>query len=628
MCGLFALSGQHVTGINIDAAMASISHRGPDDRGQFRSRHGDVVLGHHRLAILDLSSASRQPMRDGSGRYTIAFNGEIYNFIELKADLERAYGAIEWKGHGDTEVLIEGYAREGDSFFRKLNGMYAILIYDERDRKLIVARDPVGIKPLFVAPFKSGIAFASELKAFRHIPNLELTLRPNSIADMMQFAFVPEPYTFYQEVTKVPAGALWHIRDDVIIKRDEIRLVADRGLTRLSEPDLVDQFRDILSAAVNRQCRSDVPVGIMLSGGLDSSSLALECKEQGRRLERAYVLATDNQAAKRDMQSDDLGYARQMAALIGVELDVIAADEKMLETLPHIAPFLDDGIADPAAIASYLIYKRSADQGFKVLLTGQGADEFLFGYRRYQATAALHKIPNIAQKVFGKASALVPSTVFGQLNAPLRRAKRLLSLMSKDEGSRIVDLYSVGNVRRQFGILPPALEQEPGRRLVDLYQNLAGADQLDRLHQLDIAYDLRSLNLVYTDRMSMACGVEARVPYLDFDLIRFLEGLPNRFKLRGETTKYIQKKAFKGRLPNEIIHRSKAGFALPIRSWLTGNSELVQDLVDEKLFRELGLFDMQAFGELKASVSLGHEDDAFQLFALICFRMWYESTQL
>lgn len=625
MCGLIAISTPDVSGYEISAGLRTIRHRGPDDDGIFVSDGRDCALGHQRLAILDLTSAGHQPMTDHSGRYTMVYNGEIYNFLELRAALEATYGPIAWRSQGDSEVLLEGYAREGSKFFSKLNGMFAFVIYDRAERETLVHRDPIGIKPLFITRQRGGVFLASELKAFRALGGLALTLRIESLADMMQFMFVPEPFTFYQEVTKVPPGALLRFRQGALVGEESIDLEPEADLGQTSEAELVERYREIFAAAVKRQIRADVPMGIMLSGGIDSSSVALECANAGARLERAFTIEIPSAESRFDMQSPDLPYTRSMADILGTPLEVITANPTMLDTLHQMASFLDDGIADPAAIASFLIFKRSSELGVKVQMTGHGADEYLCGYRRYPALQALQKFPNWSRPAFSAAAKVLPGSIPGRMNASYRRISRFISLAGKDESNRIVDLYTPGRDGYPAETLNGINNYDPSGALKDFYCQLDDIDSMQKLHEIDLKYDLRSLNLVYTDRTSMAFGVEARVPFLDFELVRFMEGIPREMKLRGGKTKYIHKEAFRERLPSEILGRSKAGFSLPIRSWLTSKSELIDHYFDLERLKATGLFDMNSLSNMIADVRSGSERYAIQIFALLCFLIWHES---
>jgi asparagine synthase (glutamine-hydrolysing) len=626
MCGLVAISAPDCTLYDLSAGLGTIRHRGPDDQGVFVSNGKDCALGHQRLSILDLTSAGHQPMTDHSGRYALVYNGEVYNFLELRLALEAAHGPIAWRSRGDTEVLLEGYAREGSKFFGKLNGMFAFAIYDRAERETLVFRDPIGIKPLFITRQRGGVFLASELKAFGALGGLTLTLRQESLADMMQFMFIPEPFTFYQEVTKVPPGELLRFRHGTLVGQECIGLEPEAGLGERSEAELVERYSELFAAAVKRQIRSDVPMGIMLSGGIDSSSVALECANAGARLERAFTIETPLAQSRFDMQSPDILYTRRMSEILGTPLEVITANPIMLDTLAQMGPFLDDGIADPAAIASFLIFQRSSELGVKVQMTGHGADEYLCGYRRYPALQALRKLPNWSRPAFSAAARIMPGAIPGKMNASYRRVSRLISLAGKTEADQILDLYSPSRDGYVTSILNIGDDYDPAWALKDLYGRLSNIESNDKLHEIDLAYDLRSLNLVYTDRTSMAFGVEARAPFLDFELVRFMEGLPSEMKLRGTETKYIHKEAFRKRLPRTIISRSKAGFSLPVRSWLTDKSEILDYYLDLERLKTTGLFDMNALSNVVADVRRGHERFSTHVFALLCFLVWHDSV--
>jgi asparagine synthase (glutamine-hydrolysing) len=564
-------------------------------------------------------------MSDASGRYVISFNGEIYNYRELKLALEREFGAIDWRSSTDTEVLLEGVARCGLSFLDRLNGIFAIALYDSVERELHVLRDPLGVKPLFWCEHAGAVLFASEIAALRGIEGVTLTPRPGAFAEQLAFMYVPEPGTAFQEVRKVEPGVLWSFRAGK--KAGERRLFRwlDDAVVRGNERDLVGEFRRLFEAAVRRQLEADVPVSLMLSGGLDSSAIAAVAAIAGARIDSAYTIAVSDGDSAYDGQGSDVKAARFVAAEFGLRLHVVQAEERMLDLLPVAVAQLEEGICDPAAINGYVISRAASRRGVKVLLSGQGADELLCGYRRTYAETLLRKLPDRPRRAVGALAHCIPARMPGAFNAVSRRARRLASLAQLDGVDRLRAMYTWAPSERIAGLFVSPPEQGWVREFEERVSALAvRRDVCGLMAGLDDEYDLRALNLAYCDRTSMAVGVEARVPFLDFDLVRFARALPSEMKLRGQTGKYILRRAMKGVLPDSVINRPKAGFGLPVRAWFRGESALVSRLCDEQRLRRQGLFRPAAVARLLEEQSEGREDWANLIYAFLSIQVWLD----
>jgi len=626
MCGIVAISAPPGRSYPIDRSLAAIRHRGPDAEGTFAMPDGRCVLGHVRLAILDLSSAGRQPMSDASGRYVITYNGEIYNYLELRRLLERRHGPIAWRTQTDTEVILEGVAREGVRFLDHLNGIFALAICDTRTGELHVLRDPIGIKPLFVTQQRGATFFCSELKGLLAIPDLARTLRVRSLAEQVAFMYIPEPHTPFVEHTKLAPGICFTYQGGELQSETSLFSHLNGGTPFRTEGEAVDSLRESFAASVRRQLASDVPVSVALSGGLDSSAVAYYAAKQGGVIKDAYTIAVCTEDRRHDAQGDDLHYARLVARQLGLVLNVIPARRDFLSLLSELIAFMEDGIADPAAINTYLICRGARDNGVKVMLSGQGADEYLGGYRRYIAQRLLQKAPRSARKLFALATSALPERLPGRFNAFSRRLRRLGQLAGEARPERMIGMYtwtapsSIDALFRHHGQL------EVGADLVALADSCADADGVDVLMRVDHRYDLLSLNLCYTDRMSMAVGVEARVPFLDFDLIRVMNAIPARWKVKRREGKHVLKEAMKPFLPPEVIYRDKAGFGLPIRSWLQERNELMAHFLDAKRLQRQDLVDASAVQQLQREHYSGQRDHSQTLFTLLVQQLWLESS--
>lgn len=625
MCGVFFATLPGGEQMPVDRVLAEIQHRGPDGSGVFHSKDGRCHLGHARLSIIDLSSAGTQPMADASGRYVISYNGEVYNFRDLRQALEARHGAIPWKSTTDTEVIVEGVAREGISFLSRLNGIFALAIYDTHSRALHVLRDPLGIKPLFCTRQGGGAYFCSELKGLLAIPGLQRSLRRQSLAAQLAYMYVPEPYTLYEEFFKVTPGVCSTYLDGAEIDARPLFEHLSAPLQFDSEAQMVERFSQSLSTAVERQLVADVPVSLMLSGGLDSSAVAHEVLRHGGTVRDAYTISCSDHDRQYDQQSDDLRFARLMAQRLGIELKVIPARANFIELLPRLSRFLEDGISDPAAINSYLICEAARRSGVKVMLSGQGADEFLGGYRRYAAERMLKSLPGGVRTTARWLGNHWPAAVPGRFNAVNRRLKRLLLLAGEERPERLINMYiwTAPEKIAQLFVQPAGLQIAAD--IAALFDRHGYSDVLDTMMRVDQQFDLMSLNLTYTDRMSMAVGVEARVPFLDFDLVRVMNAIPTEVKMKGGVAKYVLKKAMEPHLPHEVIYREKAGFSLPIRSWMRSGNDIFRHYLDPKRLRDQGIFDAGTVQTMYEQNLSGGGDYSNVLFSMLCIQVWLES---
>ena len=628
MCGILGISSSsEIEDYTAQAIIEEIVHRGPDDSGIFYSEQKDVCLGHTRLSIIDVSQAGHQPMWDESSRFVMVYNGEVYNYTGLKEYLEDSYGAIRWKSTSDSEVILEGFAREGADFLDKLNGIFSILIYDSNKEELHVLRDPIGIKPLYFTQQKGAIYFCSELKGLLKIRGISKTLRKQSLADQLAFMYVPEPFTMFEEFRKVEPGNYMIYKGNQLVLERKLFNHLHESVEIKNEVEAIEVFSSTFSEAVKRQLVSDVPVSLFLSGGLDSSAVAYEAVNGGANIHSAYTISFSKEDLQRDSQSSDLFYAKKIAQKLNLDLQVIQADPNFIDILPDLIPFMEDGISDPAAINTYLICKSARQAGIKVMLSGQGADEYLCGYRRYLAEHYLESMNPMLKKsivVFGN---MLPAQVPGPLNAFVRRVKRLSRAAKEDRVNRLGGYFmwaDSDHIKRLF-LEPNSVH--PGQNIKSFFENSNLNDSsIETMLKADQQFDLLALNLAYSDKMSMAVGVEARVPFLDFELIRLMNSLSDDLKLRGRVQKYILKKAMEGKLPHEVIYRPKAGFSLPIRSWFKERNPVFDHYFNPERIQAQGIFDPSAIEELYKKQLSGEQDNSYILFSILCQQMWIEKN--
>ncbi|MCE2917721.1 MAG: asparagine synthase (glutamine-hydrolyzing) [Rubrivivax sp.] len=623
MCGIVGSMGRSWLD-RLETMVAALAHRGPDDRGLYVDRDHLIALGQARLSIIDLSPAGHQPMTDGSGRYTVVYNGEIYNYRELRAELQ-AEGAV-FRGHSDTEVLLELYVRQGAAMLPRLNGIFALAIWDRQSQELLLARDALGVKPLYFTVDRDGLAFASELKAL--VPVLKTrTLDPVALHRYLSFLWCPGEGTPIAEVRQLGPGEAMLVRQGRVERRwTWYELPARRGVAAtLAESDAPQAVHDALRTAVHRQLVADVPVGAFLSGGLDSSAVVAFAREQARDIRCFTIDLTGGNDAG---FTNDLPYARRVAEHLGVHLDVVTVDAgRMAADLVRMVEMLDEPLADPAPLNVLYISRLARENGIKVLLSGAGGDDLFTGYRRHLALRyerIWSWLPASARAGLQRASSRLDAS------RPVgRRLQRLFANAGATGDERIAAYFAWTPEDHLKSLLGPAMTQAIGATRADqpLLDFLAGmpasTSPMDRMLALEQRFFLADHNLAYTDRMSMAAGVEARVPFLDLDLVELAARVPDRLKQRGTMGKWVLKKAMEPHLPRDVIYRPKTGFGAPLRLWMQRDlRELMDDLLGAPALRARGLFDPTAVQALRTADAAGRVDAAYTLLSMASIEIW------
>jgi len=636
MCGINGFVGDF--GPRPDALLAAMNaataHRGPDDAGAFVDPSGTAGLAHRRLSILDLSPAGRQPMVDPSGLVRITFNGEIYNYLDLRSELE-GRGHV-FRSRTDTEVLLCLYLEQGERMLDRLNGMFAFAVWDGRDRTLFAARDHFGIKPFYYAtPGAGRLIFSSEVKALLTCPDVPRALNTPALADYLSFLWVSDPLTMFRGVSKLPPGHKLRWRAGRLDVTPYWDFDADGGgLMDRPEAEVAEELSARLDEAVRRQLIADVPVGAFLSGGLDSSGIVAAMARAHRGGVRCYTMAIDPGDNAIDQFADDLPYARKVAAHLGVTLTEVRADPKIADLWPEMVYHLDEPIADPAAINCYLIAKLAREDGTKVLLSGQGADELFAGYRWHKAPDLLRplgRLPRPFGRAIAAASRLLPGSASGKLGGAFRRARKLLAGAGLDPVDQFA-LYTQWTTREaRRSLLAPEVAAEADARDTPaltraLLRARPGRSPLNARLYRDLKTFLPALNLTYTDKASMAVGLECRVPFLDLDLAAFAAKIPPGLKLKGNRSKHILKEALRPRLPAGVIDRPKTGFGVPLRKWIRDDlREMVGDLVSERRVRDRGLFRWEAVESVLRGVDRRSGDGAYLVWSLLTLELWQQT---
>lgn len=564
-------------------------------------------------------------MASPDGQVVLVFNGEIYNFQELRRGLEGA--GVEFVGHSDTEVLLHLYLREGAGMLSRLNGIFAFALYDARSGELLLARDALGVKPLYVCEGAHGVAFASEIKALLPLAPGRHPLDFAALHRYLTFLWCPGEGTPAADIRKVLPGEALLVKDGRVARRwTWYRLPVHRlRPVDMSADEAIAMVRAGVRTAVHRQMVSDVPVGAFLSGGLDSSTVVAFAREVDPGV-RCFTIETEGDTDAGMV--DDLPYARRVADHLGVQLDVVRVEaDTMAADLEGMVAQLDEPLADPAPLNVLYISRLARSAGIKVLLSGAGGDDLFTGYRRHVAASYERYwawLPRPLRARIGRLSRHVDHR-----SATGRRVGRLLSSVALRGDDALVSYFAWAGRDQLLPLYSPAFRAAVAdvRAEQPLYDFLAAlppdAPPLERLLALEQRFFLADHNLIYTDKMSMAAGVEVRVPFLDLELVDLAATIPARYKQRGRTGKWVLKKAMEPDLPHDVIYRSKSGFGAPLRRWFQRELRpLLFDVLSDQSLRRRGLFDPAAVHRLIASHDAGRVDAAYTLLSLICIELW------
>ncbi len=625
MCGIAGFSGAFDPSL-LNRMSTVIRHRGPDDADALFVADSGVGLAHRRLSIIDLSSAGRQPMWDATKTVCIVFNGEIYNYRELRRSLER--DGFEFRNHTDTEVILNLYRRDGAATLPRLNGIFAFALWDSRSRSLLIARDGLGVKPLYYASTREGLVFARELKAVLPAPGVGRSLDIDAVRQYTRFLWCPAPQTMLGAVQKLLPGQAMTVAAGEIMKTWQFYdLPFDGEPSTWSDGDAIAATRDVIAAAVERQMVADVPVGAFLSGGLDSSAVVAFARqhEQSEPL-RCFTIGFSQGRTASEGVADDLPYARTVAKALGVDLEEVTVGPVTMDDLTDMVHQLDEPQADLAPINVGLISKAARSAGIKVLLSGAGGDDIFSGYRRHQSLQlepVWSWLPRPARGALRGLSQRVPSR-----HPTLRRAVKVFGQAHRTPDERIASyFYWLDPERGDALFAGDALRDarpDSGDALLDCVESLpAGMPRLNKMLYLDTKFFLPDHNLNYTDKMSMAHGVEVRVPLLDYEVVRHAGRLRVDQKHRGPTTKWAFRKAMEGILPRDVIYRPKAGFGVPLRQWMSNALRpLVDDVLSERSVASRGIFAPAAVRRLIDLDRRGAIDAAYPILSLACIELW------
>lgn len=622
MCGIagFTQFGQIEGDIGTLQKMGdAIFHRGPDAGGEFLDQYAG--LAHRRLSILDLSEAGNQPMYSDDENLVMVFNGEIYNFLDIRSELEKQ-GHI-FKTNTDSEVILKLYQRDGEKCLNSLNGMFAFAIWDKINQQLFIARDRIGKKPLYYLDYQKRFVFASEIKAILTLPDVPRDIRIDAVYDFFAYQYVPDPKSIFQHIHKLPPGHF------MLISRQGIRIqqywdVSFAHTQSVSEDALTKQLDQTLSICTKRRMISDVPLGAFLSGGVDSSGVVAMMAKNSVSPVKTCSIGFD------EKKFNETEFARIVAEKYNTEHYEFTVHQNVAKSLEHIVSFFDEPFADPSLVPTYFV-SELARQQVTVAIAGDGGDEVFAGYEKYSIDAIENNLRNkfpgwLRKKIFPSLAKL-----FGKFHFTLaRKANSLLSSLSFDpamgfylSNSQITDHQWQQLIKPEWNL--KLASYHPSKLTLDAYHRADGKDHLAKILYTDMKTYLPGGILVKVDRMSMANSLEVRAPILDKEVLELAASFPSDVKFKQGEKKHILKETFKPLLPNDILYRKKMGFSVPLASWFR---EEIKSIAEQYFFTKNDgistFFNIDYVQTLWDQHQSETTDHSALLWSLLMFEMWWQ----
>jgi asparagine synthase (glutamine-hydrolysing) len=613
MCGIAGFVG---TGTENDLVKMTraLAHRGPDDEGVFFEN--GVGLGHRRLSIIDLSLSGHQPMFSSAKDTGVVFNGEIYNFKELKKDLEKE--GIVFKSNSDTEVILVLYEKYGEECFKKMEGMFAIAIYDFKNKKLILSRDRLGKKPLYWGMFGETLVFASELKSFVLHSLVTREIDRTSLCLYLQTDYVPTPRTIFKNIYKLEPGFCLLYQNTQFEKKQFWSI--KESTSEVSLPQAVRELDVLLESSVNSRLISDVPFGVFLSGGLDSSTIAYYAQKNSKKKIHTFSIGFQEKSF------DESKYATEVSKYLGTEhhhLDITAEDS--LKVIPYLADILDEPMADASIIPTYLL-SQFTKLNVTVALGGDGADELFAGYPTFQADKLANIYTKLPKRVKAFLKILVTCIPVSDKNFSIGfRLKKFIEGLDENKFLRHQKWLGTFNENDLIKLLTYKLEDDTlGKWVREIIPQSFSKDGNDLLRFYIKTYMMDQV-LVKVDRASMKNSLETRSPFLSYKVVDFVMSLPYRYKLRCFQTKYILKKLMRDKLPKRIIFRKKKGFGIPLSKWLKDDlKSFLNQVINKEKVENMGIFNWNYIESILADHFSGKVDNRKKIWNLLVFVLWWE----
>jgi asparagine synthase (glutamine-hydrolysing) len=631
MCGIagvFRPAGLALATVQSDlnAMSAKLSHRGPDNSGNWVDAAAGIALGHRRLSILDLSPAGHQPMVSASGRYVIVFNGEIYNHSDVREELDQLDSPPQWRGHADTEILLSAFERWGvEASLKRTVGMFALALWDRKERILTLARDRVGEKPLYYGWQGDVVLFGSELKALRAHPAFRSGIDRGVLATYFRRGYITAPHSIYQGIFKLLPGTYLQFsgREQCgVVPRPRtywsLREVATRGLAEPfvgSDAEAVSRLDSALLRAVADQCIADVPLGAFLSGGVDSSTIVALMQAQSSNPVKTFTIGFHED------DYNEADHARSVARQLGTDhTDLYVTAEEAREVIPRLASIYDEPFGDSSAIPTFLVSQLARRQ-VTVALSGDGGDEVFGGYARYQRThdiwSLMGRVPYIARKTVSLGVSALSRR--GSIGAGRSKAARLARYLCAENAAAI---YQAQMIQRHNAHELVMIDEDLSREF-ETDANFPGKGLYSTMMYTDTLTYLPDDILVKVDRASMAVGLEVRVPILDHRVLEFAWAVPLSLKVRGRTGKWLLKEVLRRYLPDPLLDRRKMGFGVPVGEWVRGPlREWAESLLSDDRLRREGLLNPRLAREEWQNHLAGDSTGSDSLWHLLAFQAW------
>jgi len=623
MCGIagFTQFNNHFGDNKTLTAMGdAILHRGPDAGGTYLEEH--IGLSHRRLSIIDLSESGNQPLTSHDQQYVIAFNGEIYNFLELREKM--ASEGYPFKTHTDTEVILALYEKMGTDCLKEINGMFAFAIWDKTTESLFIARDRIGKKPLYYYPIANDVVFASELKAILTLDSIPREIRLDALHDFFAYQYVPDPKTIFKDIFKLEPGHFLTVNANGI-KKQQYWDISFKNQTLQTEEEIKHELQDVINRCTRSRMVSDVPLGAFLSGGVDSSGIVATMAKISKTPITTCSIGFDAS------QFNETEFALKVAEQYQTNHHEFTVHQNVKDNLEQIVRFFDEPFADPSLIPTFFV-SQLARQKVTVAIAGDGGDEVFAGYEKY----SIDHIENRIRKLFPQLIRKVIFPPLAKLTAIFnfrlcKKATTLLNTLSLDpdmgfylSNAQITD--TLWNKMASPETLSILGDYHPSTITTGFYQNSDGKDHLSKILYTDMKTYLPGDILVKVDRMSMANSLEVRAPILDYKLIEFATTIPSKYKFKNGEKKHILKEAFKQDLPDDILYRKKMGFSVPLALWLRTE---IKDLAEKVIFDSKGglkeYFNMPYIQELWNQHQNGSDDHSTVIWSMLMFQMWWNA---
>lgn len=649
MCGVSGFYSKNFLSYNnvISKMSSALSHRGPDSRKIWEDKKSGIFLGHQRLAILDLTKAGDQPMVSNSGRFVITYNGEIYNHLEIRKQLEEINTNIKWKSGTDTETLLESIELLGiHETLNRTVGMFAFVIWDKKNRTLTLSRDRLGEKPLYYGWQGEGknkvFLFGSELKALNQHPDFRGEIDRNAIALQLRHNHIPDPYSIYKNIYKLLPGHYLQLRENDLKKGllpkcinywslTKCAINGNKNLLQLNGLEIQNDLEDHLRLSIKQQMVSDVPTGAFLSGGIDSSTIVSLMQAQSSKPIKTFTIGF----GKNDF--NEAKYAKKIAKHLGTDhTELYFSAKNAMEVIPKLPQIHDEPFSDNSQIPSFLLSQLAKKQ-IKVALSGDGGDELFCGYNRYSSTNNWSKkfnmIPDILRKILANRIKTISQdnlnlifNLIPNLNGHASSGHKIKTINAL-ETKTLSDLYYVLSSHWQNPTDAVIRSKEPGTFLTRFQPKLPNLNNHEIMMALDQITYLPNDILVKVDRTSMASSIEARVPFLDHRLIEYSWKIPYSLKFRNGKSKWILRKILKNYVPENLTERPKMGFGIPLNDWLRGPlRDWAENLLNEKKLKEEGFFNTKIIRDKWEDYISNKNKSLYDLWNVLMFQAWRDEN--